>query len=89
MTTSVSPSRTAAVQQFLAALDRLVDREARSDPDRLGEQAEKIRLSVGLLVAGFLVAFGPMPVPLAAGSVLGAVLMVVAAMAGIAALVDR
>lgn len=48
-----------------------------------------IRLSVGLLVAGFLVAFGPMPVPLAAGSVLGAVLMVVAAMAGIAALVDR
>jgi uncharacterized membrane protein YidH (DUF202 family) len=48
-----------------------------------------IRLSAGLLVAGFLVAFGPMPVPLAVGSVLGAVLMLAAAAAGVAALVDR
>lgn len=51
MTTSVSPSRTAAVQQFLAALDRLVDREARSDPDRLGEQAEKISAEASLQVS--------------------------------------
>jgi uncharacterized membrane protein YidH (DUF202 family) len=48
-----------------------------------------IRLSAGLLVAGFLVAFGPMPVTLAVGSVLGAVLMLAAAAAGVAALVDR
>jgi hypothetical protein len=51
MTTSVSPSRIAAVQEFLAALDRLVDREARSDPDRLGEQAEKISAEASLQVS--------------------------------------
>ena len=48
-----------------------------------------IRLSTGLLVAGFLLAFGPMPVPPAVGSVVGAVLMLVAGAAGVAALVDR
>ena len=137
MTTPVSPSRTAAVQEFLAAIDRLVARETRSDPARLAEQADNIsagglpaglgtprrppalaplsdvvrhddeqpdarwivarertvlgwiRLSAGLLVAGFLVAFGAMPVPPAVGSVLGAVLMLAAAAAGVAALVDR
>jgi hypothetical protein len=51
MTTSVSPSRTAAVQEFLAALDRLVARETRSDPDRLGEQAEKISAEASLQVS--------------------------------------
>lgn len=48
-----------------------------------------VRLSAGLLVAGFLVAFGPVPVPLAAGSVLGAVLMLAAAAAGVAAVLER
>jgi uncharacterized membrane protein YidH (DUF202 family) len=48
-----------------------------------------IRLSAGLLVAGFLVAFGAMPMPLAAAAVLGAVLMLAAAAAGVAALLDR
>jgi uncharacterized membrane protein YidH (DUF202 family) len=48
-----------------------------------------IRLSTGLLVAGLLVAFGPLPVSVAVGSVLGAVLMLAAGAAGVAALVDR
>lgn len=48
-----------------------------------------LRLSVGLLVAGFLVAFGPMPVPPSVGGVVGAVLLIAAAGAAVGALVDR
>ncbi len=48
-----------------------------------------LRLSTGLLVAGFLLAFGPVPGPPVVATVVGAVLMLAAAAAGVAALVDR